>query len=109
VLPRIIYLPTMGVFGALSAYYTPMILNGTSASLAADGSVTCSPAGISTGAQISADGKLSKGIYTCEYESTAYGPCNFYVVVRAAFSTTAVTPAATSASSAAVASSSSEN
>lgn len=100
VLPRIIYLPSTGVSGALSAYYTPMILNGTSASPAADGSVTCSPAGISTGAQISADGKLSKGIYTCTYESTAYGACEFYVVVRTASSTAAVTPAESSASSA---------
>lgn len=107
VLPRIIYLPSIGVFGALSAYYTPMILNGTSASPAADGSVTCSPAGISTGAQISADGKLSKDIYTCIYESTAYGACKFYVVVRTASSTAAVTPAESSASSAG--SSSSEN
>ena len=79
ILPRVIYL-TKDPVGKLSDYYSVVYLNGPSESGSTN--VTCDPA-LNTTTKLYENGnQLTKGIYSCKYNSSTYGNLPFYVVVN---------------------------
>ena len=79
ILPRVIYL-TKDPVGKLSDYYSVVYLNGASESGSTN--VSCDPA-LNTTTKLYENGnQLTKGIYSCKYNSSTYGNLPFYVVVN---------------------------
>ena len=83
ILPRVIYL-TRNPTGKLSDYYSLVHLNtpkGTAKERFNSSNVSCNPSLNTSGMLYQNNVLLTSDVYTCNYQSNAYGDLPFYVVV----------------------------